>query len=191
MLTSISMLSIDDQLRTYAKRGGAKRVAALLALGGRPVDVLSTGILGKTALQIDQGAGEASAAVVLLLKSHVDKTIRLLVLEEQLHEAAIAGDHASVERILCLNLVDVDNKNDSGVTALYLASGLGHKKTVEVLVKHGADVCLTSTFLDIQETPMCRAVKHGFVDCAVLLLAAAKGNPFPEINSMIAAIALD
>lgn len=179
MLT-ISMLSLDDQLRAYAKRGDVKQVAALLAPSGRPVDVLSTGIQGKTALQLAQDAGKARAAVVLLL-----------VLEQQLHEAAIAGDHASVERILSLNLVDVDNKNDSGVTALYLASGLGHKKTVEVFVKHGADVCLTSTFLDIQETPMCRAVKHGFVDCAVLLLAAAKGNPFPEFNSMIAAISLD
>lgn len=187
---SIAKLSLDDQLRAYALKGDAKMVAALLAPGGGPLDVLSTGIEGKIALDLAKAAD--MPVVVLLLENHMKKIVKIL-LEEQLHEAAMTGDYASAERILSMNLVDVDSKND-GVTSLYLAAGLGHTKTVEVLIKHGADVCLTSSFEGTQETPACRAMENRFVDCVVMLIAAAKkgkGNPFPEFNAMIAAIELD
>lgn len=192
MLTPIGMLPYADQLRAHALRGDSKRINALLASGhiGQD-DLISTGRQGKTALQLATGAGRS--VVALLLRTHITNVVRVLELEEELHDAAIKGDHASVDRILSSNLVDVDNKNYSGCTALYLASGLGHEKTIEVLIKHGADVCLTSTILDKQETPMFRAVKNGFVDCAMLLLAATNGtqNPFPEFNAMMAAISFD
>lgn len=192
MFRPISRLSLADQLRAYAKKGDAKMVATLLNEGIRPVDLLSTGRQGKTALQLATAARKT--VVVMLLQNHIEKIIQVLLLEEQLHAAASEGDHESVERILSQHIVDVDNKDDRGVTALYLASGLGHTETVKVLIKHGADVCLTSTLDDdTEETPMCRAVKHRFYDCAMLLMYAAggKGNPFPEFNAMVAAISID
>lgn len=72
-----------------------------------------------------------------------------------------------------LTLTVGDNQFSGSVTALHLASKLGHKSLIKQLIKYGANV---NSRDDLGRTPLFYAVLNDYTGCAVYLLKKG-GNP--------------
>ena len=81
--------------------------------------------------------------------------------------AADTGDEKTV-RWLIEEGVDPDFKNYEGVTALMLASQAGFENIVRILLRHGADVNLSSDYYRV--SPLISAVRNDYLRVAELLL---------------------
>lgn len=67
------------------------------------------------------------------------------ILKQEWRKAAVAGNEASVTRLLEAGQ-DVDAKDRYGQTALMLAATHGHDDVVRVLLAHGAETNVTAKF---------------------------------------------
>ena len=56
-----------------------------------------------------------------------------------IHEAAFKKDIDAIKQILASG-VDVNAKDNDGDTALFIATGEGHKEVIKLLIAKGADV---------------------------------------------------
>lgn len=89
----------------------------------------------------------------------------------QLHEFAKAGNKAEVKRLIGEN-VELDAKNESGQTPLFLAVNNGKKDVVELLLASGANV----NAVDINGlTVLSLACENGFLDLVKLLIKRGAG----------------
>ena len=98
-------------------------------------------------------------------------TIAALVLvgtafADPLHDAASKGDLAGVQAELDKG-VDVDTKDDNGLTPLQWAALEGHKEIVELLIDTGANVNAWSKY----GTPLHYAASGGYKEIVELLIA--------------------
>jgi ankyrin repeat protein len=85
----------------------------------------------------------------------------------EIHNAAKAGNLAKVEALLKDDPDLVSSKNGLNDTPLHLAAIKGHKKVVELLLDHGADINSN----DGSWMPLHLSVSNGHKDVAELLLA--------------------
>ncbi len=93
---------------------------------------------------------------------------------------------------------DVRGKHQKTICALYLATAFGNKKTVELLLKHGADPNLCNELsVDVHDTALVKAVMSRNADITELLLkngadanVAAKPNGI-ELYALTAALKMN
>ncbi len=71
-----------------------------------------------------------SVAILLLSRN---------IFAEPIYDAVIAGDLKAVEHHIAEG-VDVNAKDDSGMTPLHIASGAGNEEVASLLISKGADV---------------------------------------------------
>ena len=93
-----------------------------------------------------------------------------------------AAANDDVDKIaFCLkNDIDIESKNEFGVTALYVASEVGAEAVVKRLLKHNADVQAVGY---IGYTALHRAARNGYSKIVDLLLnAGAKTNVPNELD---------
>lgn len=105
--------------------------------------------------------------VVLMSSSMILAQDAKKQLNDQLFEAARAGDEALVASLLDKG-ADVNAKFRYGTTALFKAAERGHAKVVKVLLDRGADATVRDTFY--QATAMTWAIDHNHADVVALLL---------------------
>ena len=108
------------------------------------------------------------------MKSHLLLTTIATVLlvgcglsERALFDAAEVGNIDAVKQHLAAGM-DVNVKNEAGVTPLHLAALMGHKEIAELLIAKGADVNETDSD---GKTPLSSAAYSGRKEIAELLIA--------------------
>jgi ankyrin repeat protein len=105
---------------------------------------------------------------------HTRETARPNVGRTPLHYAAggpqygAGGQHLDVAKVLLAKGADVNAKAEGGYTPLHVASGLGQKEIVQLLLRSGAN----PNALDTRGTPLHAAVLQGQKDIVLLLLNA-------------------
>ncbi|XP_048244964.1 ankyrin-3-like isoform X2 [Haliotis rufescens] len=173
--------SIDDtrySLHKAASLGDIRRMHLLIDQGEF---VASTDDRGWTPLHCacENGHGEAVAVLVSRRKGDVQKRAKLTLYSPimdtkyaylagilPLHIACLNG-HENVAHILIKSGANVDDKSETGTTALFFASGNGHKSAVEFLIKSGASV--TAVNKD-GWTALHQACQNGHESVATLLI---------------------
>lgn len=149
--------SNEKQLRLSASCGDVTAVSDLLAHGAR-ADV--TGKDGRDPLTLAMDGCHLD--VILILRKHMQdvKTTQ----EDALHWAARMGAAGLVEKLMILG-VQGDHKDDQGKTAMFIAVESDNLDVVEVLLRYGADVRVTSRSSpnendrDVHMTPMFLAIE--------------------------------
>jgi cytohesin len=139
---------------------GHKEIAELLIAEG--ADVNAKGEEGETPL--DVAVDEDSTETADLLRKHGGMTSAALAL----HDAARSGDLAGVQAQLDKG-VDVDVKNEDGVTPLYGAAMFGHKEIAELMISNDADVN-AKTDDGLERTPLHIAAANGYKEIVELLI---------------------
>ena len=114
----------------HAARWGHKNTTALLIAAG--ADVNAKDDKGRTPL--DRAVGYTE--IVALLRKHGGKTSEEL---NALIDAAEAGNIEAVKQHLAAGM-DVNAKDEDGVTPLHEAALWGHNEVAELLIANGADV---------------------------------------------------
>jgi len=114
----------------HAARWGHTNIAALLIAAG--ADVNAKDNKGRTPL--DRAVGYTE--IVALLRKHGGKTSEEL---NALIDAAEAGNIEAVKQHLAAGM-DVNAKDEDGVTPLHEAALWGHNEVAELLIANGADV---------------------------------------------------
>ena len=85
--------------------------------------------------------------------------------------AAMNGRIGMVERLLRVEGVDVNRRNNSGTTPLYTACQYGHEAVVERLLEKGADMSIASPRFG---TPLAVAQRKGHASIVAILRRAEK-----------------
>ncbi|XP_071086322.1 ankyrin-3-like, partial [Haliotis cracherodii] len=88
-----------------------------------------------------------------------------------LHQACSGGDVEIVKRILALEKVDINSRDQNGETPVMMAARDGHVQLVEVLVKKGADMSLVNNGGD---NILHQACKGGDIETVKEVLAQDK-----------------
>ena len=86
--------------------------------------------------------------------------------DRDIHQACEEGDTEEVERLIRAG-VDVNNKENDGVTPIHCAAENGHTDTVQLLLDHGANVNVKDAE---GYTPISEAAENGHRDTVRLLL---------------------
>lgn len=89
--------------------------------------------------------------------------------ETTLHVAARTGNEALFSKLLLAGGMDIDSRDDRGLTPLHSAASTGQTKLVELLAKAGAEV---NAMDRIGRTPMIWATDNGHLDAVVALFEA-------------------
>jgi len=84
-----------------------------------------------------------------------------------IHDAAAVGDIEAVKQHIAAGM-DIDGKDENGMTPLFGAAFNGHKEVAELLIAAGADVNAKD---EGGETPLLYAVTFGHKEIAELLIA--------------------
>ena len=84
-----------------------------------------------------------------------------------IHDASAVGDIEAVKQHIAAGM-DMDGKNENGMTPLFGAAFNGHKEVAELLIAAGADVNAKD---EGGETPLLYAVTFGHKEIAELLIA--------------------
>jgi hypothetical protein len=119
----------DDDIVEACISGDLAGVKSFVAAGG---DVNSTGQYGQALIEAAAGAGQ-NAVVGLLIESGAD-------MGQALFHAARNGRAETVEALISQGAVVDQLFDDRGDTPLMTAAAFGHYDTVEILLKHGANV---------------------------------------------------
>ena len=135
----------------HAARWGHTNIAALLIAAG--ADVNAKDNKGRTPL--DRAVGYTE--IVALLREHGGKTGEEL---KALIDAAEAGNIEAVKKHLAAGM-DVNAKDEDGVTPLHEAALWGHNEVVELLIANGAEVNAVIVSGPYQgKTPLDLAIRH-------------------------------
>jgi len=105
--------------------------------------------------------------VQLLLDHGADVAIVNKSKMTPLHVAAFIGSYAVVDILLNHPQIDVDAKDNSGMTALQVASSFGFLDIVRRLLTAGADPNICD---HLHSTPLHVAAANGFVEVVQVLL---------------------
>ncbi len=120
----------------YAAQQGHKETAELLIGNGADVNAKTIG--GLTPL--DWAVRRNKTAIVEVLREHGGVTTEeLKAAKESIHDAAKYGIIVAVKQHLT-NGVNVNAKDEDGVTPLYWAARYGHSQVAELLIANGADM---------------------------------------------------
>ena len=113
----------------------------------------------------------------LVTKFHIDINSRYLENGSTLlHKVATCGSLGCLKLLVELNC-DVNNVNDEGETALYLASGNGSSSCVAALLQGGAKPCPAPNWLiGDNQTPLMIAAYNNYHDVVKVLL------PYSNVN---------
>jgi ankyrin repeat protein len=84
-----------------------------------------------------------------------------------IHDASAVGDIEAVKQHIAAGM-DMDGKDENGMTPLFGAAFNGHKEVAELLIAAGADVNAKD---EGGETPLLYAATFGHKEIAELLLA--------------------
>ena len=90
-----------------------------------------------------------------------------------LHKAVVKGNATMMKKLLAYS-PDIEDQQEGGETALFLAVGRGHAEAVDVLLKHGAQVFTRKR--DTKETPLHRSAINGSLQILRRLLEAPDAN---------------
>ena len=135
----------------HAARWGHTNIAALLIAAG--ADVNAKDDKGRTPL--DRAVGYTE--IVALLREHGGKTGEEL---KALIDAAEAGNIEAVKKHLAAGM-DVNAKDEDGVTPLHEAALWGHNEVAELLIANGAEVNAIIVSGPYQgKTPLDLAIRH-------------------------------
>ena len=135
----------------HAARWGHTNIAALLIAAG--ADVNAKDNKGRTPL--DRAVGYTE--IVALLREHGGKTGEEL---KALIDAAEEGNIEAVKQYLAAGM-DVNAKDEDGVTPLHEAALWGHNEVVELLIANGAEVNAVIVSGPYQgKTPLDLAIRH-------------------------------
>jgi len=144
----------------HAARWGHTNIAALLIAAG--ADVNAKDDKGRTPL--DRAVGYTE--IVALLRKHGGKTSEEL---NALIDAAEAGNIEAVKQHLAAGM-DVNAKDEDGVTPLHEAALWGHNEVSELLIVNGAEVNAIIVSGPYQgKTPLDLAIRHKKNETADLL----------------------
>ena len=144
----------------HAARWGHTNIAALLIAAG--ADVNAKDDKGRTPL--DRAVGYTE--IVALLRKHGGKTSEEL---NALIDAAEAGNIEAVKQHLAAGM-DVNAKDEDGVTPLHEAALWGHNEVSELLIANGAEVNAIIVSGPYQgKTPLDLAIRHKKNETADLL----------------------
>ena len=144
----------------HAARWGHTNIAALLIAAG--ADVNAKDDKGRTPL--DRAVGYTE--IVALLRKHGGKTSEEL---NALIDAAEAGNIEAVKQHLAAGM-DVNAKDEDGVTPLHEAALWGHNEVAELLIANGAEVNAIIVSGPYQgKTPLDLAIRHKKNETADLL----------------------
>ena len=91
-----------------------------------------------------------------------------LLVASPLHQTILEGDLPSVQHLLSLRKVDVNEFSES-TTPLILAAENNHEMIVELLLRHGADPNLRE--LHFNETALFKASFKGYINLVQLLIS--------------------
>ncbi|XP_078375252.1 uncharacterized protein LOC144658662 isoform X2 [Oculina patagonica] len=110
------------------------------------------------------------STVDVLLQGGADPSIKSKKKSTPLHFAARRGNDEIVKVLLEHPKVHVDDKDNSGKTALHLACSEGHSKVCQLLLKFGADIeAVTADKM----TPLHNAILHGHSEVTRMILNRA------------------
>ncbi|XP_067676259.1 protein fem-1 homolog C-like [Haliotis asinina] len=112
-------------------------VKYLLSLNS--VDINSRGMEKRTPVMVAGQHGHRKV-VELLVKHGANLLLSDIRGNNILHCACTAGHFDIVKYLLSLNSVDINSRGMEKRTPVMVAGQHGHKKVVELLVKHGADL---------------------------------------------------
>jgi ankyrin repeat protein len=144
----------------HAARWGHTNIAALLIAAG--ADVNAKDDKGRTPL--DRAVGYTE--IVALLRKHGGKTSEEL---NALIDAAEAGNIEAVKQHLAAGM-DVNAKDEDGVTPLHETALWGHNEVAELLIANGAEVNAIIVSGPYQgKTPLDLAIRHKKNETADLL----------------------
>ncbi len=156
-----------------AQWNGLTEVAELLLLKGADVNAKTKG--GWTTLQMAAERGR-QPFVVLLLRHKADVGVEGNA--AKVFHAAYAGDGDALKTLLKEKPALVSAEDNLGKTPLHVATQLGYKNLVEVLLEHRANINAQSK---AGVTPLAAAVKVANREMAELLLAhKVEVNPRDE-----------
>ncbi len=111
------------------------------------------------------------STVDVLLQGGADPSIKSKKKSTPLHFAARRGNDEIVKVLLEHPKVHVDDKDNSGKTALHLACSEGHSKVCQLLLKFGADIeAVTADKM----TPLHNAILHGHSEVTRMILNRGK-----------------
>ncbi|XP_067685768.1 ankyrin-3-like [Haliotis asinina] len=127
-----------DNILHCACRGGSVEITNRILMQNI-VDINSKGDEGMTPVLMAASEGEREVFDFL-----VTQGADLLVTDEDgqtiLHHACYGGNMEIVNYILIQNIVDINSKDDNGVTAVLVAASLGNREVFDFLVRQGADI---------------------------------------------------
>ncbi|XP_048246412.1 E3 ubiquitin-protein ligase mind-bomb-like [Haliotis rufescens] len=122
--------SIDNTLHFACNGGDVETVEFVLSLN--VVDINSRGVWSWTPVMTAAERGHREV-VKLLVSEGADVSLVDVDGDNILHYAFIRGDVATVKFVLSLNVVDIDARNNIGLTAADMARLGGHKEVVKLL----------------------------------------------------------
>uniref|UniRef100_A0A0G4IBJ4 Uncharacterized protein n=1 Tax=Chromera velia CCMP2878 TaxID=1169474 RepID=A0A0G4IBJ4_9ALVE len=164
-LSSLSAVSLNEELLLSATRGNARDVEAFLQEGA---DVNTTDPqTNRTPLHMAVSNGHLEVTVLLLREGAAVDAVDNRDMTP-LHLASLSGQAEIVEALLYRN-ASLDARGVMQSTPLHLAALQGHVQVVEVLVNRHASV-QNRTALDA--TPLHLAVEMGHPEVVEVLLAA-------------------
>ncbi|XP_067653296.1 ankyrin repeat domain-containing protein 50-like [Haliotis asinina] len=152
-------------LHTACSRGHFDVVKYLLSLNS--VDINSRGVSNRTPVMVAAYEGHKDV-VELLVKHGADMSLTSRFGNNILYLACEQGYSDIVKYLLSLKCVDINSRGVSNRTPVMVAAYEGHKDVVELLVKHGADMSLTSRF---GNNILYLACEQGYSDIVKYLLS--------------------
>ncbi|XP_067685531.1 serine/threonine-protein phosphatase 6 regulatory ankyrin repeat subunit A-like [Haliotis asinina] len=127
-----------DNILHCACHGGSVEIANHILMQNI-VDINSKGDEGMTPVLVAASEGEREVFDFL-----VTQGADLLVTDEDgqtiLHHACHGGNMEIVNYIRIQNIVDINSKDDEGMTAVLVAASLGNREVLDFLVRQGADM---------------------------------------------------
>ncbi|XP_067659828.1 uncharacterized protein [Haliotis asinina] len=129
----------DADLHVACWEGNLVEVKRILDTGRG--DVNSRDGVGRTPVMAAALGGHRDV-VKLLVSRYADVSLVNVYGNNILHFACYGGDRETAEFVLSLDGVDVNTRNNNGLTAADLARGLGHRELSDFLVSRGTQCCV-------------------------------------------------